>query len=401
MLPPGGGPDGAGLLGPYGFGIGDLLSSRKTRTSPRCDEEVRSWRWIPVLSAAARACRPLLERLVDERVFPGAVAAVAADDGEPAVAAVGALAYGDDADPVTPETLYDLASVTKLIAASGVAMTTVADGTITLQTRVGDLVADWSGDDKDRVTVGQLLSHTSGLPAHAPFYLECADGDSVRAAVRASPLVARPGERCIYSDLGFILLGEVLEGATRTPFEALVRERVLEPLGLEETMFVPSAEVRRRVAPTEDDAWRGEVMRGAVHDENAYAMGGVAPHAGLFATAGDVARFGRSLLRGAGRRFVSDDVVRQFVAPASPLPGTWCYGFRILGGDPAFGSAVSAASFGGTGFTGTLLAVDPDRDVAVAFLSNSVHPTRSNRGAIPARGLVLDRILRAFDVEEA
>jgi CubicO group peptidase (beta-lactamase class C family) len=250
------------------------------------------------------------------------------------------------------------------------------------------------------VTVGHLLSHTSGLPSSVRFYRELSGEEAIRAAVRSTPLVARPGTTCVYSDLGIILLGELLEAVAGQPFASLVRQRVLGPLGLADTLYAPPASELHRIAPTEDNAWRGGMVRGAVHDNNAFAMGGLAPHAGLFATAADVARLAASFLPGAAPRLVPDAVLSECTAPAEPPPGPWMYGVRILGTDPLFGAAASATTFGAIGFTGTLLAVDPERSVAIALLSNAIHPTRQNLGITAARGLVLDRVLLAVDPYE-
>jgi len=242
------------------------------------------------LERAVDACRPLLRRLVAERVFPGAALAVACS-GAPdcVVGTTGALTYDPGSSSVTTETRYDLASVTKVVAACAVTMTLVADETLSLATPLSAVVPDWGGGAKDEVTVGHLLSHTSGLAAHEPFYLDRSGAEAVRRAVKASSLLAPPGSRCVY-DLRIILLVEVLEAATNSNFATLVGARMLEPLALHETSFAPPAALRPSIAPTEDDSWRGTVVHGVVHDENAYAMDGIAPHAGLFSTAADVAR---------------------------------------------------------------------------------------------------------------
>lgn len=350
------------------------------------------------LQVAIASAEPLLQRFTELCVFPGAVVAVAACDcPEAVVLAVGAQTYASDARLVADDTLYDLASVTKLIAAGAVAMALVADGALSISTRVGALIPEWTGGWKSRVTIGHLLSHTSGLGASGQFYRESMGVDAIRARVKESPLLAEPGACCIYSDLGIILLGEALERAAGIDFSALVDSRVLSPLGLRDTMFNPPALLATRVAPTEDDSWRGCVVQGVVHDENAFAMGGIAPHAGLFSTARDVAFFGRSLLPGATPRFVPEDTVEQFTSLPECVPGPWAFGVRLLADDPIFKVALSPRSYGLTGFTGTLLAVDPERRLAISFLSNRVHPTRANRGVYAAQGLVLGAVLHEFD----
>ncbi len=342
----------------------------------------------------------LLEELTLARIAPGfAVGLITGSSGECDLMTAGGLDYGPDAPPVTGRTLYDLASVTKLIATTAVAMSLAAEERLDLATRVCEVLTGYRGGGKESVTIGGLLSHTAGYEPWAPFHLDHGSDEAVRAAVGLQPLAFPPATRTLYSDLGMIVAGEVVERLGGAAFGSLVRNRVLAPLGLTDTCFQPPASERPRIAPTERDPWRGRLVHGEVHDENAYAMGGVAPHAGLFSTAEDILRFGRSLLRGtpAKYRLVPQETVDSFLrVPDVPDP-RWTYGFRRLGLDPLFGTRLSPDAVGLTGFTGTLLALDFERDVAVTLLSNRVHPTRANQGIVGARGLVLDTILADID----
>jgi CubicO group peptidase (beta-lactamase class C family) len=214
-------------------------------------------------------------------------------------------------------------------------------------------------------------------------------------------LVYPPGSQSVYSDLGVILLGEILERAAGRPLEDFVRERVFEPLGMHDTLFRPPASLAARIAPTEFDPWRGRMVRGEVHDENAFALGGAAPHAGLFGTAGDLSRFAQMLLSGGvldDRRIVSRETVELFTRRAG-IPGS----DRALGWDTrsaegsSAGTFFSSRSFGHTGFTGTSIWIDPERNLFVILLTNRVYPTRENNLIRQARPAVADAVVRAID----
>jgi uncharacterized protein YbbC (DUF1343 family) len=314
--------------------------------------------------------------------------------------AFGRLTYDADAPAVTAHTLYDLASLTKVVATTTMAMILVDEGRLDLDRPVRDFLPGFQGSGKDAVTVRHLLNHSSGLEATALLYREVRGKAAVVERVQAMDLVYAPGSKSIYSDLGIILLGEILERVAGQPLDAFARERIFSPLGMRETMFNPPAELRPRIAPTELDPWRGRVVRSEVHDENAFAMGGVAPHAGLFGTAGDLARFAQMLLNGGvfeGRRIVSRETLELFTRKAG-VPGS----DRALGWDTksaegsSAGTLMSSRSFGHTGFTGTSLWIDPERQLYVILLTNRVHPSRENQLIREARPAVADAVVRAL-----
>ncbi len=221
-----------------------------------------------------------------------------------------------------------------------------------------------------------------------------------------------PGTKMVYTDLGLILLGNVLERLGGAPLEELARRRVFEPLRMSNTLYRPPLTLRPRIAPTERDAWRGRVLVGEVHDENAFALEGVAPHAGLFSTAGDLARFAQMLLNGGvldGQRIVSEQTVGLFTRRAGQKGSTRALGWDTptdetgerssTPGQPGYstaGSLFSARSFGHTGFTGTSMWMDPERDLFVILLTNRVHPTRENRAISRVRPRVADAVVRAL-----
>jgi CubicO group peptidase (beta-lactamase class C family) len=239
----------------------------------------------------------------------------------------------------------------------------------------------------------------------APLHLEIAGKAAYIERIQAMPLVSEPGTKELYSDLGIILLGDVLERVAGAPLDRFVADRVLAPLGMKETRFQPPAELLPRIAPTEHDEWRGRVVHGEVHDENAFAMGGIAPHAGLFSTAADLARFAQAMLgmlaKGshAGRRIVERATVERFSRRAGIVPGS----DRALGWDTksaegsTAGTLFSPSSFGHTGFTGTSLWIDPERELYLVLLTNRVHPTRENRRISEVRPALADAVVRAIE----
>jgi CubicO group peptidase (beta-lactamase class C family) len=314
----------------------------------------------------------------------------------------GRLTYDADAPAVTADTIYDLASLTKVVATTTMAMILVDEGRLDLDRPVREFLPGFQGPGKEAVTVRHLLSHSSGLDAITLLFKEDVRGKSAYVErLQTENLVYPTGSRSLYSDIGIILLGGILERVAGQPLEAFARERIFEPLEMRETMFNPPAELLPRIAPTEPDPWRGRMLRGEVHDENAFAMGGAAPHAGLFGTAGDLARFAQMMLNGGtlgGRRIVSRETVELFTRRAG-IPDS----DRALGWDTksaegsAAGTLFSSRSFGHTGFTGTSMWIDPERQLFVILLTNRVHPTRENPLIREARPAVADAVVRALE----
>lgn len=315
--------------------------------------------------------------------------------------------------PVTPSTLYDLASLTKVVATTTAVMLLVDDGRLDLDRPVVEHLPEWAEGDprKARVTVRHLLLHRSGLPPFRPWHLDHAGAAAYRTALAAIALDSDPGTETVYSDLGFMTLAQVVEAVTGRRLDAFVEERIFGPLGMHDTRFVPPPELRPRIAPTEVDTIRGRgVVRGTVHDENADAQGGVAGHAGLFSTAADLAVFAELMLREgslppcraaspdgrpcpvnrpAAQHLVTPETVRLFTRRADSASSR-ALGWDTPSGRSSAGDFFSAASFGHTGFTGTSLWIDPERDLFVVLLTNRVHPTRDNARHIPLRRAVHD-----------
>jgi beta-glucosidase-like glycosyl hydrolase/CubicO group peptidase (beta-lactamase class C family) len=342
----------------------------------------------------------LLEGYVAQKAFPGGVLAVGKDGALVHMQPLGRLSYDAGAAPVKADTLYDLASLTKVVVTTTMAMILVDEDKLDITKPVSAFLPKFTGGAKDRVTVFHLLTHSSGLDAVAPLYKEIQGKDAYLERIQALPLGYEPGTKSLYSDLGEILLGEILERVAGEPLDGFARRRILAPLGMRDTGFKPPPALLERIAPTENDPWRGRLLRGEVHDENAFALGGVAAHAGLFGTAPDLARFAQMLLNGGvydHHRVVSRETLERFTRRAG-IPGS----SRALGWDtPAPGSSagtlLSPRAFGHTGFTGTSLWIDPDRQLFVILLTNRVHPSRDN-DALPkvVRAAVSDGVVRAL-----
>jgi len=285
------------------------------------------------------------------------------------------------------DTIFDMASVSKLFT-TVVALQLVERGQLVLDEKVASYIPEFAVNGKADITVRQLLTHTSGLRAWLPLYSAYPTREARIAAVYASTLQpgASPGNQYIYSDLGLITLGTIVERLTGTPLERVVAERITGPLGMTDTMYNPPASVHHRVAATEDQPWAGRPMiRGEVHDENAWSLGGVAGHAGIFSTARDLAVFCQMLLNG-GRyeavRILSEDTVRAaLVNYNGGLEARYPESDRGLGFELNkhwyMGPLASPVGFGHTGYTGTTLSIDPVSHSFLVFLSNRVHPSRN------------------------
>jgi CubicO group peptidase (beta-lactamase class C family) len=277
-------------------------------------------------------------------------------------------------------------------------------GRLDVSAPVGRYLPEWAAganaEWRAQVTVRHLLTHTSGLPAHREYFKMAQTRGEVLARALAEPLEAEPGAKSVYSDIGFILLGEILERLTGQPLEQMARERIFAPLGMAGTMFNPPEELRGRIAPTENDsAFRKRLVRGEVHDENAWVMGGVSGHAGMFSTAEDLAVFSQMLLNGgqyAHQRLLRRATIAQFTAAEALSGNTRTLGWNVPTPDSSSGRYFSPRSFGHTGFTGTSLWVDADKQLFVVLLTNRVHPTRQNDKIQQVRPALHDAIAGAL-----
>lgn len=324
----------------------------------------------------------VVERGIKAGGYPGAAVVVGRRGAAVMEKGFGKLSWGAGSTPVTAErTIYDLASLTKVVGTTTALMVLFDEGKVGLDDPVSKYVPGFSGGAKDLVTVRMLLEHRSGLPAGRDLWRIAHSPAEAREAVIATNLVCEPGRCYEYSDLGADMLGFVVEAASGQRMDAFLAEHVFKPLHMDDTFFTPADSLRARIAPTEVAPPRGYPLRGEVHDENAYALGGVAGHAGLFSTANDLAIFAQMMLNGGtynGARVISDSTVALFTRRAA---GTRALGWDTCGGSGSCGQYLGSDAYGHTGYTGTSLWIDPNRDMFVVLLTNRVHEAKAKRPA--------------------
>ncbi len=336
---------------------------------------------------------------ITECAFPGASAAVLSRGKIVALCGMGRFTYEPDSPEVTPETIFDLASVTKVVATTALAMMLYETGWLDLDTPVAGILPGFGRGDARRreVTLRMLLAHSAGLPAYERLYEKAATREELVNAALSTPLVADPGTRADYSDIGFIVLGEALERLGDEPFARVCQREIFGRLGMTHTMFNPAPELRASIPPTEDDRrFRHRVIQGEVNDENAWVMGGISGHAGLFGDVSDVLLFAHAMLNG-GQPLVRRETLQLFTRRDAEVPGS----SRALGWDTPSspsqsGTHFSARSFGHLGFTGTSLWIDPERELAVVLLTNRTWPDRSSQKIQEVRPRFHDAVVEAL-----
>ncbi len=343
----------------------------------------------------------VLQAFLDQKAFPGGVLAVGYQGTLAYLQPFGRLSYDDEAPEVTVDTIYDLASLTKVVATTIMAMILVDEGALELDKPVVDYLPLFLGSGKEDVTVRQLLTHSSGLVAYGDLYNEVSGKKAYLERIQGMELDYEPGSKSVYSDYGMILLGEILERVAGRPMDVFLEERVYGPLGMTDTGFLPGDDLLERIAPTEDDPWRGYMVRGEVHDENAHALGGIAPHAGLFSTATDLARYLQMILNGGvfeHKRIVSRRIVEEWTQRAEVPDSDRAIGWDTKSAEnSSAGNLFSPNSFGHLGYTGTSMWVDPERELFVILLTNRVHPTRENNLIRQVRPAVADAVVKALE----
>ena len=325
--------------------------------------------------------RALLASAIEEKVFPGAAFAVLCS-GAQYLGAAGRFTYAPDSPAVTPHTIFDLASVSKVVATTAMAMLLYDRGLLALDSPLQSILPAFNpARDSARaaVTLRHLLTHSSGLPAHEYLYRECRTRGQALAHLLTMPLESDPGAAYVYSDPGFILLGLALEKFAAEPLDVFCTREIFAPLGMASTLFCPPAGLRSQIPPTgPDTGLRTAVIQGEVHDENAALLGGVAGHAGLFSNAPDLLRFAQCLFAGGltstGSQLFQPATIALFITPASRPPGS----SRALGWDTpsapsSSGHYFSPHSAGHLGFSGTSLWLDFDRRLAIALLNNRTY----------------------------
>jgi uncharacterized protein YbbC (DUF1343 family)/CubicO group peptidase (beta-lactamase class C family) len=323
--------------------------------------------------ARLEAIPPLIEQAVADRKLPGAVVLIGRGDRVVWQKATGQRAVEPAAEPMTLDTIFDMASLTKVIATTTSVMKLVEDGRIRLSDRVSDYVPGFERHHKQNITIRHLMTHTSGLRPDLDLGDEWTGYEAAIARAVDEVPQSAPGERFVYSDINYFLLGDIVKRVSTLTLDRFSKKFIFDPLGMKDTMFLPPESLKARIAPTEH-------LRGVVHDPTARRMGGVAGHAGLFSTAADLSIFCRMLLDGGsynGVRILSPLTVAKMTTPAS-APGD--ANVRGLGWDidSAYssnrGELLPLGSYGHTGFTGTSIWIDPLTREFVVFLSNRVHP---------------------------
>ncbi|HVW78812.1 MAG TPA: serine hydrolase domain-containing protein [Alloacidobacterium sp.] len=349
------------------------------------------------------AARAVLEQAVMEHAFPGAAYGVLLDGNIVLLDSIGNFTYESDSAAVTPETIYDLASVTKVFATTSAAMLLFDRSILDLDTPVGEIlpgfvVGNEHAAERAHVTMRMLLAHASGLPAYARLFEQHSSANALLRACLQMPLEAPPGTRADYSDLGFILLGKALEVLSGDHLARFCHREIFTPLGLSNTYFGPPPSLRTQIPPTVNDIeFRKRIIQGEVHDENASVLGGCSGHAGLFSNVPDVLTFADCILAGGltrtGYQLFQPSTVRLFATRQTEPDGT----SRALGWDTptepsSSGKFFGPSSIGHLGYTGTSLWIDPGRKLAVVLLTNRTWPDRASKLIQQARPAFHDAI---------
>ena len=343
----------------------------------------------------------LIQRAIGDSAFPGAQLLVARDGSVVYNKAFGRLEYSPASRAVDKATMYDLASLTKVVATTSAILRLYEENCLRLEDSVVWYLPEFGNHGKEGITVRNLLMHNSGLPAFKKLYSTAATPQAVLDSVYNSELIYSPGDSTLYSDFGFIVLGKIVETITGKPLDRYVSETFFQPLGMTRTMFTPPKSLWSNIAPTElDTVWRKALVWGTVHDETAALLGGVAGHAGLFSTASDLAVFAQMML---DKGFYGG---RNYLKPESFVLATTkqdTNSTRALGWDTRTPTGYSSAgalfglqSFGHTGFTGTSIWVDPGRNLFVIFLTNRAYPTRDNTKIYKIRPELHDVVISAL-----
>ncbi|HXP22698.1 MAG TPA: glycoside hydrolase family 3 N-terminal domain-containing protein [Candidatus Sulfotelmatobacter sp.] len=348
----------------------------------------------------------VIENAIADHAFPGATMAVGYR-GKVSYHAFGKLSYDSNSAATKIDTMYDLASLTKVVVTTTLVEKLVEGdfpSPLFLDAPIEQYLPEWSSGPqpewRHRVTVRNLMTHTSGLPPFKEYWRTSKGKADTLSKIFAEPLEYEPGTKVVYSDLGIILMAEIIQRLTGKSLDQLAREYIFDPLGMSSSMYNPPKKLWPEIAPTEiDNQLRHRLVQGEVHDENAYAIGGVSGHAGVFSTSPDLAAFCQMLLnRGiyAHQRIVKRATLSEFTAPQALAKDTRTLGWVVPTEGGSSGHYFSAHSYGHTGFTGTTIWIDPDRQLFVVLLTNRVNPTRENMKIAQVRPAVHDAVMKAL-----
>lgn len=345
----------------------------------------------------------VINQWVNQKAFPGASLAIGYHGRLVALRSFGKMDSSVSAAPMPVDAIFDLASLTKVIGTTTAAEILYDRKKLDLDVPVTKYIPEFAGTPgHDKILVRNLLTHSSGLNSHEVLWKQAKDRQGIMNLIYKMPVDWEPGTRYEYRDYNMILMGEIIQRISGQPLDQFLEQNVFIPLGMKGTGYNPAPKLLNRIPPSEqDDVLRHTLVHGVVHDENAYLMGGVSGHAGLFSTASDLSRLAQMYLNGGtynGRRVVSRETVRLFMTRQMlPLASS-----RALGWDTAVnrsfaGDLASPRAIIHTGFTGTSIYIDPDRDAFVILLTNRVNPTRNNTLISQARPTIHTAILATLD----
>ncbi len=343
----------------------------------------------------------IVDNAIEDSAFPGAVVLVEKNGKIIFEKAFGHFTYDKNSRPMTLNTLFDLASLTKVISTTNCAMICIDRGLFKLDDKVSKYIPQFAQNGKEQITIRNLLLHNSGLPAYKRYYEMYNNATDVINDIYSTKLEYPTGTKTVYSDLGIITLGKIIEKVTGMTLDKFAEKEIFNPLGMKNTMYNPPDSLKQFCAPTEyDNYWRHRQIQGEVHDETASMLGGVAGHAGLFSTAGDIAKVLQMLLQDGefnGKQIIKSKTVKLFTKRQSEKST------RALGWDTksktgsSAGDLFSDDSYGHTGFTGTSVWTDPERKLFVVFLTNRVYPTRENHKLFKVRPALHNAVIEVLE----
>jgi serine-type D-Ala-D-Ala carboxypeptidase len=344
----------------------------------------------------------LLRHAIAQRAFPAASVAVTHQGKLVALKALGQFTYDPQSPEVTTASIFDLASVSKVVATAAVAMLLYQRGLLDLEMPVVSIVPEFAGLDERRreVTLHMLLAHSSGLPAYEKLFRRALTKGQLLAAAFATQLATNPGTEATYSDIGFIVLGIALERIADEPLDRFCQREVFGPLGMAYSTFNPPQTWRSSILPTvDDDSFRHRIIQGEVQDENASVLGGVAGHAGVFAPAHDVAIFANAMLKGGQPILYSETLAVFSRRESSPVGTSRALGWDTPSSPSQSGKYFSPHSFGHLGYTGTSLWIDAERQLSVILLTNRTWPDCSNKAIQEIRPKFHDAVVEALEAD--
>jgi CubicO group peptidase (beta-lactamase class C family) len=341
-----------------------------------------------------------LNQAISDSAFPGCAISIGYKGNLIFEQSFGHFTYDTSSPAVKVNSIFDLASLTKVVATTTITMILYDQGRLNLDQKVADIVPAFNGDHKDKITIRHLLTHTSGLPGWVRFYLELQGKERIIQEICDIDLINDPGTVYVYSDLGMIMMQKILETIAQKPLDQLVKDYITTPLKMNRTFYNPGRQLISQIVPTEISDWHQKLVHGFVHDENTYAMGGVSGHAGLFSTVQDLSIFCQMYLNGGvydEKRILKSETIQLFTKRQNIVKGST----RALGWDTRSeqnsmaGDYMSMQAFGHSGFTGTTIWIDPVNQVFVVLLSNRVYPTRENRKISSVRPIIHNYAMRS------